>query len=115
MTNNVIQFPKTRAANKNVRQKLEAMQLSRVHYESLASEAMDAIAQVLATNGYHPLKEKDMLRDMGVIMNMLVAMMYRVDGEIHFLQEPMDEIHDVLKYVKELNDKKMNELFTDDD
>jgi hypothetical protein len=42
-------------------------------------------------------------------------MMYRVDGEVHFLQEPMDEIHDVLKYVKELNDKKMNELFTDDD
>jgi hypothetical protein len=115
MPDNVIQFPKTRAASNTTRKKLEAMQLSRVHYESLASEAMDAIAQVLATNGYHPLKEKDMIRDMGVIMNMLVAMMYRVDGEVHFLQEPMDEIHDVLKYVKELNDKKMNELFTDDD
>ena len=115
MSNNVIQFPKTRAANNNTRKKLEAMQLSRVHYESLASEAMDEIAQVLAKNGYHPLKEKDMLRDMGVIMNMIVAMMYRVDGEIHFLQEPMEEIHEVLKYVKELNDKKMNELFTDDD
>ena len=115
MPDNVIQFPKTRAANNNTRKKLEAMQLSRVHYESVASEAMDAIAQALATNGYHPLKEKSMIRDMGVIMNMIVAMMYRVDGEVHFLQEPMDEIREVLKYIKELNNKNTNELFTDDD
>lgn len=115
MTDNVIQFPKTKAANNTAKKKLEAMQLSRVHYESIASEAMDAVAQTLAMSGYHPLKEKKMIKDMGVIMNMMVAMMYRVDDEAHFLQEPMDEIHDVLKYVKELNDKKMNELFTDGD
>ena len=115
MTNNIIQFPKTKSANSDIKKKLEAMELSRVHYESIASEAIDSIAQTLAKSGYHPLKEKIMIKDMGVIMNMLVAMMYRVDNEVHFLQEPMDEIHDVLKYVKELNEKKMNELFTDGD
>lgn len=113
--NNVVQFPKTKAANKNKKNSIEAMEVARVHYESIASEAMDGIAQALATNGYHPLKDTVMLHDMGVIMNMIVAMMYRVDGEAHFLQEPMDEIHDVIKYVKEINDKKMNELFTDDE
>lgn len=112
---NIIQFPRTKAANNNKRNSIEAMEQARVHYEAVASEAMDGVALALTTNGYHPLKEKKMLKDMGVIMNMIVAMMYRIDGEIHFLQEPMDEIHDVIKYVKQINDKKRTEILTDDE
>ena len=114
MTDNVIQFPRTRAANTNTRRKLEAMEVSRVHYESIASDAIEALAIVLSDNGYKIL-DKHLIKDFGVLLNMVVAMLYRIDGEAHFLQEPMDEIHDVLKYAKELSDKKAKELFTDDE
>jgi hypothetical protein len=52
---------------------------------------------------------------MGVLMNLIVAMMYRVDDKQHFLQEPMDEIHQVIKYVKEINDAKREEFFPEED
>jgi len=112
---NILQFPNRKEKLKTSKEKVEELEEAKYHYEYIAHQAMDDVVNSLATNGYNPLTQLSLVRDLGVIMNMMVAMMYRVDGKEHFLQEPMDEIHDVIKYVKKINDKKRDELFTDDE
>ena len=112
---NIIQFPKTRAANKNATTKLESLLISKHHYDDAAHAAIRAMVDSLLEDGYHPLEDRVMIHDLGVILNLVVAMMYRVDGEIHFLHEPMDEIAQVIKYIKELKEKDDLNLFTDDE
>ena len=112
---NIIQFPDRKEELKTTKEKVEDLERAREYYEEIAYAAMDDITNTLARRGYHPLKDLTLVRDMGVLMNLIVAMMYRVDGKIHFLQEPMDEMHEVIKYIKEINDKKREEVFTDDE
>lgn len=112
---NIIQFPDRKEQLKSAKEKVEDLERAREYYEEIAYAAMDDITNTLARRGYHPLKDLTLVRDMGVLMNLIVAMMYRVDGKIHFLQEPMDEMHGVIKYIKEINDKKREEVFTDDE
>lgn len=112
---NIIQFPDRKEQLKTTKEKVEDLERAREYYEEIAYAAMDDITNTLARRGYHPLKDLTLVRDMGVLMNLIVAMMYRVDGKIHFLQEPMDEMHEVIKYIKEINDKKREEVFTDDE
>lgn len=112
---NIIQFPDRKEELKSTKEKVEDLERAREYYEEIAYAAMDDITNTLARRGYHPLKDLTLVRDMGVLMNLIVAMMYRVDGKIHFLQEPMDEMHEVIKYIKEINDKKREEVFTDDE
>lgn len=114
---NIIQFPKTRAANKNKRLELDSKRLAMMHYEDMANEATIALTNALVDHGYHPIENVPMVKDLGVIMNLIVAMMYRVDGETHFLHEPMDEINEVIQYIKDLKKKKLltDDLLTDDD
>ena len=115
MNDNVIQFPKTKAANDNRKAKAEALRLSQLHYEDMANEATTKMVDALVNHGYHPIENSEMIQDLGVIMNLIVAMMYRVDGEPHFLHEPLEEIHEVIKYVKELKDQAQKDLFTDEE
>ena len=112
---NILQFPNRKEELKTSKEKIEELEEAKHHYEYIAHQAIDDVVHSLAINGYNPLTQLSLVRDLGVMMNMMVAMMYRVDGKEHFLQEPMDEIHDVIKYVKEINDKKRKETFTDDD
>ena len=112
---NVIQFPDRKEDLKSTKEKVEDLERAREYYEEIAYAAMDDISNTLAKRGYHPLKNLTLVKDMGVLMNLIVAMMYRVDEKKHFLQEPMDEIHQVIKYVKEINDKKREEFFPEED
>jgi len=112
---NIIQFPNRKEQLKTQKEKVADLEEAKVHYEYVAHQAIDSVVHTLAINGYNPLKQLSLVRDLGVIMNLMVAMMYRVDEKEHFLQDPMDEMHEVIKYVKEINDKKRDELFTDDD
>jgi len=112
---NVIQFPDRKEELKTTKEKVEDLEKAREYYEEIAYAAMDDITNTLARRGYHPLKDLTLVKDMGVLMNLIVAMMYRVDEKQHFLQEPMDEIHQVIKYVKEINDKKREEVFPTED
>lgn len=112
---NVIRFPDRKEELKSTKEKVEDLERAREYYEEIAFAAMDDITNTLARRGYHPLKNLTLVKDMGVLMNLIVAMMYRVDEKQHFLQEPMDEIHQVIKYVKEINDKKREEVFPEED
>jgi uncharacterized protein (DUF608 family) len=112
---NVIQFPDRKEELKSTKEKVEDLERAREYYEEIAYAAMDDITNTLARRGYHPLKDLTLVKDMGVLMNLIVAMMYRVDDKQHFLQEPMDEIHQVIKYVKEINDAKREEFFPEED
>lgn len=112
---NIIQFPNRKEQLKTQKEKVADLEEAKHHYEYVAHQAIDDVVHTLAINGYNPLKQLSLVRDLGVIMNLMVAMMYRVDEKEHFLQDPMDEMHEVIKYVKEINDKKRDELFTDDD
>ena len=111
----IIQFPNRKEELKSTKEKVEDLERAREYYEEIAYAAMDDITNNLARRGYHPLKNLTLVKDMGVLMNLIVAMMYRVDEKHHFLQEPMDEIHQVIKYVKEINDKKREEVFPTED
>jgi uncharacterized protein (DUF608 family) len=111
----IIQFPNRKEELKTTKEKVEDLEKAREYYEEIAYAAMDDITNTLARRGYHPLKDLTLVKDMGVLMNLIVAMMYRVDEKQHFLQEPMDEIHQVIKYVKEINDKKREEVFPTED
>lgn len=114
---NIIQFPKTRAANRNKKLEFDSKRLAMMHYEDMANDATVSLTDALVGHGYHPIENAGMIKDLGVIMNLIAAMMYRVDGETHFLHEPMDEIHEVIQYVKDLKKKKLltDDLLTDDD
>ena len=107
---NIIEFPNKKAANDNK---------SLMHYDTIATEAIEAVSHILSLKGYNPVKNRIMLADMGVILNIIVAAMYRADRQIHFLHDPMDEIHQVIKYVKKITGKEIkikdDELCTDDD
>ena len=111
----IIQFPNRKEELKSTKEKVQDLENARIFYEEIAYRAMDDITHTLAVNGYHPLKDLTLVKDMGVLMNLIVAMMYRVDGKVHFLQEPMDEMHEVIKYIKEINDKKREEVFPTED
>lgn len=115
MSDNIIQFPKTKSAKLTKKQQIEAMFLARNHYDDTAHNAIRAMLDSLIESGYHPFKDKAMMQDISVLLNLVVAMLYRVDGELHFLHEPIDEIHEVIKYIKELKQKDELNLFTDDD
>jgi hypothetical protein len=115
MSDNIIQFPKTKSAKLTKQQQIEAMLLARNHYDDTAHNAIRAMIDSLIASGYHPFKDKVMMQDISVLLNLVVAMLYRVDGELHFLHEPMDEIHEVIKYIKELKQNDELNLFTDDD
>jgi len=112
---NIIKFPDRKEELKSTKEKIEDLERAREYYEEIAYAAMDDITNTLAVRGYHPLKDLTLVRDMGVLMNLIVAMMYRVDGKIHFLQEPMDEMHMVITHIKEINDAKREEIFPTED
>lgn len=106
---NILQFP-----NRHKEVKISKENIN-IHYETIAYKAMDDIMHTLTNNGYHPLENLLIVKDMGVLVNMLVAIMYRADGKKHFLHEPMDEIQQVIALVKKVNDEKRKILFTNDE
>jgi hypothetical protein len=117
MNDNIIQFPIKKVANENYAAKIEAARLARMHYEDIAQDSVANMVDILVRHGYHPLDNKAMVNDLGVILNLIIAMMYRTDGEPHFLHETIDEIDDLIKYVKSLNKngQQLEDMFTSDE
>jgi len=67
----------------------------------IASDMVEAMLEVLIDAGYHPRGDDQFQRDLGLILNLLYAIIARVHGKPHFLHSIIDELSLTLREIKE--------------
>lgn len=79
MNDNVIQFPKPHRDDVECEEAI-----------ALALDIFEDVAIYLDEEGYDV---EEMNNDLGTIVNLFVAALYRQQGKEHFLQEPLDAVY----------------------
>jgi hypothetical protein len=67
----------------------------------IASDMLEAMLNVLIDAEYHPRADTQLQQDLGLILNLLYAIMARVHGKEHFLHGVIDELSLTLSEIKE--------------
>lgn len=93
---NVVEFPAGKISNPHAG-KLDVMD----HEKEVANKLMQAVIHELNEYGYDPT-DPEVFRDLGVILNMMYAMLRRTDGMEHFLHEDMEELGNVFLEMKKV-------------
>jgi hypothetical protein len=95
---NVVEFPFDRISNP-LAGKDPVYQLD--HELDVTREVMTAIIQTLQEYQYYASKDAKIFEDLGIIFNLVYAMLLRYDNEHHDWHEMMDEITRVTLEMKE--------------
>lgn len=66
----------------------------------VASDALYGILVSFIENGYDPRNDPKMQEDLGLVLNILYAIVYRAEGKNHFMHEALDEMSDILREIK---------------
>jgi len=66
----------------------------------IASDALEALLVSLIDNGYSPKHDSKLQEDLGLILNLLYAIIARAHGKEHFLQGIIDELSSTLSEIK---------------
>ena len=90
---NVIQFPYGEIRNPLV-------DPGRPDEMEVASDALYNILVSLIDNGYDPQNDPKMREDLGLILNILYAVVCRAECTKHFLHDTMDEMSEILYEIK---------------
>lgn len=93
---NILEFPVGRISNP-LAGKLDVAD----HEKEVANRLMRAVIQELAEYGYDA-SDPEVFRDLGVILNMMYAMLRRTDGMEHFLHEDMEELGNAFLEMKKV-------------
>jgi len=93
---NVVEFPLGKISNPHA-DKLDVVD----HEMEVANRLMRAVVLELAEYGYDA-SDPETFRDLGVILNMMYAMLRRTDGMEHFLHEDMEELGNAFLEMKKV-------------
>jgi len=96
MKNNIIQFPQENVIRFPKKHEPDP-------FMDLAAEAMQEAMMVLAEEGFNPKESPPLLKDCGMLLNIIYAMLLRDASIDHFL-------HDHLDLIQEDMDKKRAEV-----
>lgn len=67
----------------------------------IASDALYEVLVILIDAGYNVKDNPKLQEDLGLILNLLYAILIRTKGQEHFLHMIMDELSEILREIKE--------------
>lgn len=95
------------------REKKEAAQDT---YYNKAYSIMSMVVSMLKDEGYDIFGDNRKVQgDIGLMMNLLMATMVRIDGGTHFLHDDMEELAHQLRVAKKLLDRRDGVSYDDDE
>ena len=67
----------------------------------IASDALEAVLVCLIDRGYSLREDQQLQEDLGLVLNLLYAIIARAHGQPHFLHDVIDELSNTLREIKE--------------
>jgi len=107
MTAQILEFKPKRRIREG---KATDIQISECAETNIATDAVDALIFELLKADLDPLSSVDMMKDIGVIANIVYAMILREKGQYHVFHSYMDMIYDdmtkLYTIVKDIGDNE---------
>ena len=66
----------------------------------MASDALYGALVSLIDNGFDPKNDPKMQEDLGLVLNILYAIICRAEGKEHFMHDALDEMSEILRELK---------------
>jgi hypothetical protein len=66
----------------------------------IASDALYSVLVSLIDNGFDPRNDPKMQEDLGLVLNILYAIISRAEGKKHFMHDALDEMSNILSELK---------------
>ena len=94
MKNNIIQFPRENIIRFPKKYEPDP-------FMEVAAEAMQDAMMVLAEEGFNPKESPELLKNCGMLLNIIYAILLKEAKIGHFLQEHLDDIEAAMELARE--------------